>query len=73
MNPNTPEPIPTRAALLQALKEDLESFEYLRGYFDARPDGIGKSVCVDCIDDAIARINDMLNVENARVMGEEKK
>ena len=61
-------PIPTRESLLQALKEDLESFEYLSKChrFPAWNDQ-----CANIITDAIARINDMLNVDNAS-MGEQK-
>ena len=57
------EPLPTRESLLDAIKADLESFVYLSERLDL-PGCISKP----CIDDAIARINDMLNVDNASRM-----
>jgi hypothetical protein len=58
----TTEPPPTRESLIQALKDDLVSFEYLsnRHRFTMWEDQ-----CESCITDAIARINDMLNVDSA--------
>ena len=56
------EPLPTRESLLDALKADLESFVYLS-------EQLSVSHCTgpvrDCVEDAIARINDMLNLANA--------
>ena len=61
MNP----PLPTRESLLESLKDDLESFVFLSNH--APP----FSPMNNTIDDAIARITDMLNVDNAS-KGEQK-
>ena len=51
------EPLPTRAALIQALKDNLASFEYLSDH-----SGLVSGPSVGCINDAIAQITQLLSL-----------